>query len=67
VRTNVTPLGFPPHVGDKIMNHIQTGVRGIYDRHEYLAEKSDFFNAWSQYLEGVVGESENVVPLTRPA
>jgi integrase len=67
VRTNVTPLGFPPHVGDRIMNHIQTGVRGIYDRHGYLAEKANFLNAWARYLEGITGEADTVVQLSRPA
>lgn len=63
LRTNATPLGFPADIGDRVLNHIQSGVRGVYDRYGYLPEKAALLDAWARYLEGIAGESENVVQI----
>jgi hypothetical protein len=40
-----------------------TGVRGIYDRHEYLAEKKQAFEALAAQIARVVSPQNNVRPL----
>ena len=56
-RTGVTVLAsknFPPHVCDRLLNHVQgtiKGVAAIYQRHEFLKERKAALNAWASYIE----------------
>ena len=51
----------------KILNHVESGVTSVYDRHSYDAEKRHALDAWGRRLEEIVsGDStgdEKVVPL----
>ncbi len=51
----------------KILNHVESGVTSVYDRHSYDAEKRQALDAWGRRLEQIIsGESpadETVVPL----
>ena len=51
----------------KILNHVESGVTTVYDRHSYDAEKRQALEAWGSRLEQIVsGESaadETVVPI----
>ncbi len=51
----------------KILNHVESGVTAVYDRHSYDAEKRHALDAWGRRLEEIVsGDStgdETVVPL----
>ncbi len=55
-RTGVTVLaeaGFPPHVADKLLNHVSGTIRGvaaIYQRGEFLAERKAALEAWSLHV-----------------
>ncbi len=40
------------------------GVRGTYDRHEYLAEKRRAFQALAAVIERIVNPADNVVALS---
>ncbi len=71
-RTGVTGLagmGFPIHVADKLLNHVQGSIRGVaavYQRAEFLPERARALDAWAAHLlrlaEGVPAAS-NVVNL----
>ena len=64
--TNITKMGVNRLTVSKILNHVETGVTAIYDRHGYDAEKRQALDAWAAHLEGIVsGKSaaSNVVPL----
>lgn len=59
-RTGVTILaerkGFPPHVVDKLLNHVPTSLKGvarIYNRAEYLDERRSALNAWAEHVAGL--------------
>jgi len=60
-------LGIPPHVIERVLNHVsgsQSGVAGIYNRYGYLPEKRQALDAWSRYLENLVLPGpQNVVSL----
>jgi Site-specific recombinase XerD len=44
-------IGIAPHVIDKVLNHsIPSKVRRIYQRFEYLQERKEALETWSQYL-----------------
>ena len=71
-RTAVTWLagaGFPPHVADRLLNHVTGSIQGvaaIYQRGEFLTERKAALDAWGAHVlrcgEGLLS-AENVVPL----
>jgi len=55
-RAGVTALadaGFPPHVCDRLLNHVTGAIQGVaavYQRAEFLAERKAALEAWATYL-----------------
>jgi integrase len=55
-RTGVTMLagmGFPPHVCDRLLNHLTgtiQGVAAVYQRAEFLAERKAALEAWAAHV-----------------
>ncbi len=55
-RTAVTWLadaGFPPHVADRLLNHVGGSIQGvaaIYQRGEFLAERKAALEAWGEHV-----------------
>jgi integrase len=51
----------------KILNHVESGVTSVYDRHSYDAEKRQALDAWGRRLEQIISDEstadETVVPL----
>jgi integrase len=39
----------------KVFNHIEKGVRGVYDKHTYDEEKQGAMRKWNRKLESIVG------------
>ena len=66
-RTAATKMASDLEVGRltiaKILNHVDTGVTAIYDRHSYDREKRDAIHAWARQLEIITGDAGNVVQL----
>jgi integrase len=59
------PLSVKPHVIERIVNHIsgaKSKVAGIYNRYDYLDEKTEALEAWGKHLMAQVNGSV-VVPL----
>ncbi len=46
--------GVPRLVVSKILNHVETGVTAVYDRHSYDAEKRAALDYWGNRLEQIV-------------
>lgn len=73
-RTAVTWLagaGFPPHVADRLLNHVTGAIQGVaavYQRHDFLAERKAASEAWAAHVlacaEGKPSPG-NVVSMTR--
>jgi integrase len=64
--SNMTALGISRLVASKILNHVETGVTAVCNRHGYDAEKCHALEAWSARLEEIVSgkpATSNVVPL----
>jgi integrase len=65
--TGMARLNIPPHVVDKILNHVSGTIRGvaaIYNRYAYLEERRAALEAWSRHVESLVRPSpSNVVEL----
>lgn len=54
-------------VVSKILNHVESGVTAVYDRHSYDREKRQALEAWGRKLQGIVegDEPSNVIPMVR--
>jgi integrase len=63
-RTHLEALGVSPHVAERCLNHKVTGVQGIYNRHDYFAERTAGLQAWADLLaELEKGEIDKVIPI----
>lgn len=53
--TGLASLGVPPHIVERILNHISAkdvgGLTGIYQRFQYAEERKQALLKWSSYVE----------------
>jgi len=54
-RTGLSRLKVEPHIAERVLNHVQPGVAGVYDRHAYLTEKRDALEKWAAHLAALRG------------
>ena len=60
-RSGVTVLaeqGIPPHVADRLLNHVQgtiKGVAAIYQRGEFLEERKRALDVWAAHVTACAG------------
>lgn len=55
--TGMAALAFPPHVVERVLNHIsgaQSGLVGVYQRHEYRQERKAAMTAWGGHVAALV-------------
>jgi integrase len=65
-RSLMTRAGVPSDHAERCLGHVIGGVRGVYDRHEYHAEKRQAFEALAVLIERIVsGSQAGVVQLKR--
>jgi hypothetical protein len=67
VASGMAALGIQLPVIEKVLNRKSgtfRGVVGVYQRHQYAAEKRDALQRWANHVEGVVsGKPAEVVPI----
>ncbi|MDQ2696164.1 MAG: tyrosine-type recombinase/integrase [Pseudomonadota bacterium] len=66
--SHMTGMGISRLVVSKILNHVESGITAVYDRHSYDQEKRQALDAWGHKLESIVtgsGTAGNVVPIKR--
>lgn len=56
--TGISELGFNRLIQDKVTNHIDNSVSGIYDRHDYMKEKQQALEAWQAHLKNIITSEE---------
>jgi integrase len=66
--TGMARLNFPPHVVDKVLNHVSGTIRGVaavYNRFEYLEEQRAALQAWGRFIEALMWSEKplNVIAL----
>jgi hypothetical protein len=67
----VARVAIQPHVIEAVLNHIsghKGGVAGVYNRYEYLPEKTAALSMWADHVMAAVREAtesrtSNLVPL----
>ena len=52
--SHMTGLGIPRLVVSKILNHVETGITAVYDRHGYDNEKRGALELWGKRLETII-------------
>jgi integrase len=62
-RTLLSRAKIDANTAERCMGHVIGGVRGTYDRYEYLDEKAHAFDALAELVERIVNPQENVVSL----
>ncbi len=63
-RTHLAALGVDPNVAERCLNHKLKGVEGIYNRHDYFAERKVALEGWGQLLEQLEqGESAKAISI----
>ncbi len=62
-RSLMSRAGVPSDHAERCLGHVMPGVRGTYDRHEYLEEKRRAFEALAAQIERIIDPQENVVSL----
>ena len=68
--TNLQRLGVRLEVTEAVLNHVsgsRAGIVGVYQNHDYAAEKRQGLDAWARRLEAIVSGAgaSNVVELTK--
>ena len=63
--TRMTEIGVSRLVVSKVLNHAESGVTAIYDRHGYDKEKRQALETWGRRLDAIIcGEKESsVIPI----
>jgi integrase len=62
-RSLMTQAGIAPDHAERALGHVIGGIRGVYDRHNYHAEKRAAFEALAARLDLILNPQPNVVPL----
>lgn len=62
-RSLMSRAGVRPDVAELALGHVIAGVRGTYDRHEYLEEKRQAFEALAAQIDRILHPRENVTQL----
>ena len=62
--SHMTGMGISRLTVSKLLNHAESGVTAVYDRHSYDTEKRRALDAWGRKIESIVtGGKDNVVGL----
>ncbi|MCG8016993.1 MAG: tyrosine-type recombinase/integrase [Candidatus Thiodiazotropha sp. 'RUGA'] len=61
----MTSIGISRLVVSKILNHVESGITAVYDRHSYDAEKRNALEAWGRKLDQILigGNKGKVIPI----
>jgi integrase len=65
-RSLMSRAGVTADIGERVLGHVLGGVRGIYDRHEFIDEKRDALERLATLVGQILDPpTENVVSLAR--
>ena len=68
-RTIMSRLQIKQHIRERVLNHSQRGVVGVYDQYDYIQEKADALDKLAREIMRIIGKAEpaNVIQLRRQA
>jgi integrase len=56
--SHLTGMGISRLVVSKLLNHVETGITAVYDRHSYDDEKRRALEAWGIRLQEIISNME---------
>jgi integrase len=64
-RTRLSQIGVNADVAERVLGHLPGGIRGVYDRHDFLDEKRNALDLWARTLRAIVDNKsgQNVTPI----
>jgi integrase len=62
-RSLMSRAGVSADIAERVLGHVIPGVRGVYDRHEYAAEKRDALERLAAMIERILNPAPNVVAM----
>lgn len=62
-RSLMSRTGVPSDIAERVLGHVIPGVRGVYDRHSYEAEKREALERLAAQINRIINPQDNVVPL----
>jgi integrase len=62
-RSLMSRAGVSSDIAERVLGHVIPGVRGVYDRHEYAAEKRDALERLAAIIERILNPAPNVVAM----
>jgi integrase len=62
-RSLMSRAGIPTDHAERCLGHVIGGVRGVYDRHEFHAEKKRAYEALAAQIDRIINPKDNVVLL----
>jgi integrase len=62
-RSLMSRAGVPSDHAERCLGHVIPGVRGVYDKHQYLEEMRVAFEALAAQIASVINSQDTVVPL----
>jgi integrase len=65
-KTLMIRAGVSPHVSERVLGHAISGVEGVYDQHDYLAEKSAAIRKLATLIARILKPNDNVVAIKPP-
>jgi integrase len=54
VRTHLSALRIGEEVREAVLAHVRPGIKGVYDKHQYLDEKREALTLWNARLRAIV-------------
>ncbi len=63
MRTGLSKLKVKPHIAERCLNHAQGVIEETYDTYDYLDERREALERWSQHVQVILGMHENVVEM----
>ncbi|WP_263588911.1 tyrosine-type recombinase/integrase [Sphingopyxis sp. GC21] len=64
-KTLMTRAGVLPHISERVLGHAIEGVEGVYDQHDYFAEKSDALKKLGALVDNILNSTGKVVAIKR--
>jgi integrase len=58
-RTLMARAGVPDTVAERMLGHVVGGVKGVYDRHKYVAEMKHAFEALAALIQNIVSPQQD--------
>ena len=64
-RTLMSRAGVPSEIAERVVNHVIPGVEGVYNRHDYAAEKRKALQSLATLLQRIVRQDSKIIPIRK--